>query len=68
MERAGIVGSIRAGRLRLAFHLYNTAADADRAAEVVAGRLIGTSDGETVSSGPAAPARPERRVVSRRTP
>ena len=34
------MGSIRAGRLRLAFHVNNTAADADRAAEVVAGRLI----------------------------
>jgi selenocysteine lyase/cysteine desulfurase len=41
LKRAGIVGSTRAGRLRLAFHLYNTADDADRAAEAVAGRLIG---------------------------
>ncbi|OEV28706.1 hypothetical protein AN219_20190 [Streptomyces nanshensis] len=41
LERAGVVGSTRAGRLRLAFHLYNTEADADRAAEAVAGRLTG---------------------------
>jgi selenocysteine lyase/cysteine desulfurase len=41
LERAGIVGSTRAGRLRLAFHLYNTEADADRAAEAVEGRLTG---------------------------
>ncbi|NLU74083.1 aminotransferase class V-fold PLP-dependent enzyme [Streptomyces sp. HNM0575] len=40
LERAGVVGSTRAGRLRLAFHLYNTEADADRAAEVVAGRVV----------------------------
>ncbi|MCH6161110.1 aminotransferase class V-fold PLP-dependent enzyme [Streptomyces marispadix] len=40
LERAGVVGSTRAGRLRLAFHLYNTESDADRAAEVVAGRLV----------------------------
>lgn len=39
LERAGIVGSTRAGRMRLAFHLYNTEADADRAAEAVRGRL-----------------------------
>ncbi|WP_314175052.1 aminotransferase class V-fold PLP-dependent enzyme [Streptomyces winkii] len=39
LERAGVVGSTRAGRMRLAFHLYNTEADADRAAEVVEGRL-----------------------------
>ncbi|QPP08058.1 aminotransferase class V-fold PLP-dependent enzyme [Streptomyces bathyalis] len=39
LRRAGIVGSTRAGRMRLAFHLYNTEADADRAAEVVDGRL-----------------------------
>ncbi len=40
LERAGVVGSIRAGRLRLAFHVNNTADDAGRAAEVVAGHLI----------------------------
>ena len=39
LERAGIVGSVRAGRLRLAFHVYNTAIDADRAADAVAGHV-----------------------------
>ena len=39
LAEAGVVGSMRAGRLRLAFHLPNTAADADRAAEVLAGRV-----------------------------
>ncbi|SCK50514.1 Selenocysteine lyase/Cysteine desulfurase [Streptomyces sp. WMMB 714] len=39
LKRAGVVGSVRAGRLRLAFHLYNTEADADRAAEVLDGHL-----------------------------
>jgi selenocysteine lyase/cysteine desulfurase len=37
MQRAGITGSVRAGRLRLAFHLNNTVADADRAADALAG-------------------------------
>ncbi|WP_079132517.1 aminotransferase class V-fold PLP-dependent enzyme [Streptomyces nanshensis] len=41
LKRAGIASSTRAGRMRLAFHLYNTEADADRTAEVVAGRLTG---------------------------
>ena len=36
LERARVVGSVRAGRLRLAFHLYNTVEDADRAAMAVA--------------------------------
>ncbi|WP_198598094.1 aminotransferase class V-fold PLP-dependent enzyme [Blastococcus atacamensis] len=36
---AGIVASMRAGRLRLAFHLPNSAEDADHAAEVLSGRL-----------------------------
>jgi selenocysteine lyase/cysteine desulfurase len=31
LERAGIQASARAGRLRVSFHLYNTAADVDRA-------------------------------------
>ena len=39
LQRAGVVASVRAGRLRLAFHLYNTAADTDRAAEAVAGHV-----------------------------
>ena len=37
LHRAGVVGSVRAGRLRLAFHVNNTTADADRAAEALAG-------------------------------
>ena len=41
LERAGIAGSVRAGRLRLAFHVNNTTADADRAAEVLAGAVTG---------------------------
>ena len=39
LERAGVVGSVRAGRLRLAFHVNNTTTDADRAAEAVAGHV-----------------------------
>lgn len=35
LRRAGVVGSVRAGRLRLAFHLNNTTDDADRAAEAL---------------------------------
>ena len=37
LQRAGVVGSVRAGRLRLAFHVNNTDSDADRAAEVLTG-------------------------------
>jgi selenocysteine lyase/cysteine desulfurase len=37
LERARVVGGVRAGRLRLAFHLYNTEADVARAADAVAG-------------------------------
>lgn len=37
LERAGIVVSVRNRRLRLSFHLNNTNADADRAAEVLGG-------------------------------
>jgi selenocysteine lyase/cysteine desulfurase len=36
LAAAGIVAAMRAGRLRLSFHLYNTDADADRAAEALA--------------------------------
>jgi selenocysteine lyase/cysteine desulfurase len=39
LEQAGVVGSVRAGRLRLAFHLYNTEADVARAADAVAGHI-----------------------------
>lgn len=39
MTAAGIVGSVRAGRLRLSFHVSTSEQDADRAAEVLAGHL-----------------------------
>lgn len=39
LEQAGIVASVRAGRLRLAFHVSTSPDDADRAAEVLAGHL-----------------------------
>jgi selenocysteine lyase/cysteine desulfurase len=39
LQQAGIVGSVRAGRLRLAFHLYNTADDVDRTVEAVANHV-----------------------------
>lgn len=39
MTRAGIAGSVRAGRLRLSFHINNSTADADRAAEVLIGHV-----------------------------
>ncbi len=39
LDEAGIVASRRAGRLRLSFHINNTGADADRAAEVLAGHV-----------------------------
>ncbi|GGK04360.1 hypothetical protein GCM10010123_37870 [Pilimelia anulata] len=37
LRAAGITGSVRAGRLRLSFHVHNDAADADRAAAALAG-------------------------------
>ena len=39
MSAAGIVGSVRAGRLRLSFHVSTSEQDADRAAEVLAGHV-----------------------------
>jgi selenocysteine lyase/cysteine desulfurase len=39
LDEAGIVASMRARRLRLSFHINNTDADADRAAEVLAGHV-----------------------------
>jgi selenocysteine lyase/cysteine desulfurase len=39
LKRAGVVGSFRAGRLRLSFYLNNSAADADLAAVAVAGHV-----------------------------
>jgi hypothetical protein len=39
LSSASVIGSVRAGRLRLAFHVNNTEADADRAAAAVAGHV-----------------------------
>jgi selenocysteine lyase/cysteine desulfurase len=39
LERAGIVGSMRAGRLRLSFHVNNSTDDADRAVETLVGHV-----------------------------
>jgi len=39
LERAGIVASIRSGRLRLAFHINNSTDDVDRAAEALGGQV-----------------------------
>lgn len=36
-QRAGVAVSVRAGYVRAAFHLYNSAADVDRALDVIAG-------------------------------
>jgi selenocysteine lyase/cysteine desulfurase len=40
MQEAGVVGSVRAGRLRLAFHLCNDERDADRAVEVLVDHIL----------------------------
>lgn len=37
LQAAGVLASVRAGRVRLAFHLYNTAPDADLAAAALTG-------------------------------
>jgi len=39
MDRAGIIGAVRAGRLRLSFHVSTSEGDTDRAAEVLRGHL-----------------------------
>lgn len=39
LAAAGISGAVRAGRLRLAFHVNNSEDDADRTAEVLCGHL-----------------------------
>jgi selenocysteine lyase/cysteine desulfurase len=39
LQRAGIVAATRAGRLRLSFHVSTSAADVDRAADVLRGHL-----------------------------
>lgn len=36
LKEAGVVASIRGGRIRLSLHLYNTAAEVDRVAELLA--------------------------------
>jgi selenocysteine lyase/cysteine desulfurase len=41
VREAGIAAAVRAGRLRLSFHVNNSVADVDRAAEVLAGRVTG---------------------------
>ncbi|WP_108250998.1 aminotransferase class V-fold PLP-dependent enzyme [Planctomonas deserti] len=40
LREAGIAAAMRAGRLRLAFHVYNTEDDVDAAAEVVRRHLV----------------------------
>jgi selenocysteine lyase/cysteine desulfurase len=39
LRSAGVTASVRAGRLRLSFHVHNTEDDADRAAEVLEGHV-----------------------------
>jgi selenocysteine lyase/cysteine desulfurase len=39
VQRAGLTGGVRAGRLRLAFHVNNSTLDADRAADLLAGHI-----------------------------
>ena len=39
LRAADVTASVRAGRLRLSFHVHNTDADADRAADVLDGQL-----------------------------
>lgn len=40
MQRAEVVGAVRAGRLRLSFHLSTSADDVDRAVEALAGHVL----------------------------
>jgi selenocysteine lyase/cysteine desulfurase len=40
LARAGVKASVRAGRVRLACHLYNTEADIDRALEALSGAVV----------------------------
>ena len=35
LQRAGIIGAVRAGRLRTSWHVYNTADDVDRVLDVL---------------------------------
>ncbi|MWA06665.1 hypothetical protein F8568_041230 [Actinomadura sp. LD22] len=39
LRAGGVAASVRAGRLRCAFHLSTTDADADKAAGLLAGRI-----------------------------
>ncbi len=41
LQAAGIAAAMRAGRLRLSFHVNNTEEDADRAAEALRGVIVG---------------------------
>lgn len=41
LQSADIAAAMRAGRLRLSFHVNNTTADADRAAEALRGVIVG---------------------------
>ena len=83
LERAGIRAAVRAGGLRVSFHLYNTPADVDAALDALALadldralRLVGrvlrllASDRDSPSTALSAPAgrRERRRKASRRRP
>jgi selenocysteine lyase/cysteine desulfurase len=50
LRDAGVAASLRSGRLRLAFHVHNDAADADRAADVLVD-LVRRGDGAAGSPG-----------------
>ncbi|MGI8535039.1 MAG: hypothetical protein ACR2K2_00805 [Mycobacteriales bacterium] len=39
MDEAGVIGSVRANRLRLSFHISTSTRDVDRAANILSGRL-----------------------------
>jgi selenocysteine lyase/cysteine desulfurase len=43
LARAGVKASVRAGRVRLGCHLYNTEADIDRALDALSGALVQSS-------------------------
>ncbi|MFB4320521.1 aminotransferase class V-fold PLP-dependent enzyme [Actinomadura sp. 21ATH] len=45
LRAGGVAASVRAGRLRCAFHLYTTERDVDRAVELLAGSLVGGFEG-----------------------
>jgi len=45
LAAAGVDVALRRGRLRVSPHLYNTAADVDRALEVLGGRMAPVDSG-----------------------